>query len=151
VKRTLSVGRVAAATAADAHHSFAKTYAEDKHISLEGEVVSFEYRNPHAWVYFNAADSTGVVRKFGAEWSNPRRLEQQGVLATTLKAGDHIVVSGADRRRPSTRCTSRASASLRRLALARRGTAGSLTAGCRYPPAAEARPTRRPASWPRLS
>ena len=101
MKRTLvllGMGTLLATTTADAHHSFAKTYAEEQLISLEGDIVSFEYRSPHAWVYFNAADSTGVVRKFGAEWANPRRLVQQGVLATTLKAGDHIVVGGAPSR-----------------------------------------------------
>ena len=101
MKRTLvllAMGALLAATGADAHHSFAKTYAEEKHVSLEGDVVSFEYRSPHAWVYFNATDSTGVVRKFGAEWSNPRRLEQQGVLANALKAGDHVIVGGAPNR-----------------------------------------------------
>ena len=91
-----------AATAAYAHHSFARDYAEEKMISLEGDIVSFEYRNPHAWVYFNAADASGVVRKFGAEWANPRRLEQAGVGATDLKPGDHIIASGAPSRTATT-------------------------------------------------
>ena len=70
----LGLTSLLAATAAYAHHSFAKEYAEEKQISLEGDVVSFEYRNPHAWVYFTASDGTGVLRKYGAEWANPRRL-----------------------------------------------------------------------------
>src|SRR2546422_7693956 len=80
VKRRFVLGLtlVLAATAAYAHHSFARDYAEEKLISLEGDVVSFEYRSPHAWVYFTANDATGVPRKFGAEWANPRRLEQHG-------------------------------------------------------------------------
>jgi exonuclease VII large subunit len=73
-------------------------YHEEKSISLEGEVVSYEYRSPHTWIYFTANDGTGVARKWGAEWSNPRRLEQQGVLASTLKAGDHVIVTGAPNR-----------------------------------------------------
>jgi exonuclease VII large subunit len=101
VKRRLLVlaaGALLAATTADAHHSFAKTYAEEQHISLEGDVVSFEYRNPHTWLYFTARDATGVARRYGAEWANPRRLEQQGVGATSLKAGDHVIVTGAPSR-----------------------------------------------------
>jgi exonuclease VII large subunit len=94
----LGIGALLAATTAYAHHSFAKMYAEEKQISLEGDVVSFEYRNPHTWVYFTANDGTGVLRKYGAEWSNPRRLEQQGVAASTLKAGDHVIVTGAPNR-----------------------------------------------------
>jgi len=106
VKRRLFVlgigSLLAAATAAYAHHCFARDYAEDKQISLEGDVVSFAHRNPHAWVSFTANDGSGVLRKFGAEWANPRRLEQQGVGATDLKAGDHVIVNGAPSRSATT-------------------------------------------------
>lgn len=98
----LGLASLLAASAAYAHHSFAKDYAEEKQISLEGDVVSFDYRNPHAWVYFTANDTTGVPRKFGAEWANPRRLERQGVTATHLRPGDHVVVSGAPSRSATT-------------------------------------------------
>ena len=94
----LGIGALLAATTAYAHHSFAKSYSEEKEVTLEGDVVSFEYRNPHAWVYFTANDGTGVLRKYGAEWANPRRLEQQGVGATAIKTGDHVIVSGAPSR-----------------------------------------------------
>ena len=57
----LALGSLMAATAAYAHHSFARDYHEDQMISLEGDVVSFDYRNPHAWVYFTANDSGGVM------------------------------------------------------------------------------------------
>ena len=105
MKRTLlllALGSLVAATAAYAHHSFARDYHEDQMISLEGDIVSFEYRNPHAWVYFTANDSGGVMRKFGAEWGNPRRLEQQGISASVLKAGDHVIVRGAPSRSDTT-------------------------------------------------
>ena len=98
----LALGSLMAATAAYAHHSFARDYHEDQMISLEGDVVSFEYRSPHAWVYFTASDSGGVMRKFGAEWGNPRRLEQQGIGASVLKAGDHVIVRGAPSRNATT-------------------------------------------------
>ena len=94
----LALSSLMGATAAYAHHSFARDYHEDQMISLEGDVASFDYRNPHAWVYFTAADGGGVMRKFGAEWANPRRLEQQGIGASVLKAGDHVIVRGAPSR-----------------------------------------------------
>jgi hypothetical protein len=98
----LGLTSLLAATAAYAHHSFARDYAEDRQISLEGDVVSFEYRNPHAWVYFTANDGSGVPRKFGAEWANPRRLEQQGVQAGHIRPGDHVIISGAPSRTATT-------------------------------------------------
>ena len=94
-----AIGVLLTATAAAAHHSFAAYYDEGKHVSLEGQVVSFELRSPHAWVYFMAPDGSGVMRKFGAEWGNPRRLSQQGIDAQTLRAGDRIVVGGAPNRK----------------------------------------------------
>ena len=94
----LGLSALLAATSAYAHHSFARMYFEEKSISLEGDVVSYEYRSPHTWVYFTAKDATGVPRKYGAEWSNPRRLAPQGVVASTLKAGDHVIVTGAPNR-----------------------------------------------------
>ena len=94
----LSVGLLLTAATVDAHHSFARMYFEEKEISLEGAVVSYDYRNPHTWVYFTAKDPTGVSRRYGAEWSNPRRLGQQGVVANTLRAGDFVIVTGAPNR-----------------------------------------------------
>jgi len=102
VKKLVVLGlALLTATAAHAHHSFARDYAEDKQISLEGDIVSFEYRNPHAWVYFTAGDDRGVLRRFGAEWANPRRLEQQGIGAGDLRPGDHVIITGAPNRNAS--------------------------------------------------
>ena len=101
MKRTLIIlglGALAAAVPAYAHHSFAKDYDETRQISLEGQITSFELKNPHSWLYFTAKDSTGVVRQYGAEWANRSRLIQGGMTAETLKAGDHIIVTGAPNR-----------------------------------------------------
>jgi exonuclease VII large subunit len=100
MKQTLLVLGVAllSASAAFAHHSFAKDYQEDKQITLEGDITSIDLRNPHSWVYFTAKDSTGVARKYGAEWFNLRRLTQAGITATTISVGDHVVVTGAPNR-----------------------------------------------------
>jgi uncharacterized protein DUF6152 len=94
----LGIGALLVGATADAHHSFARYYDEGRQISLEGDIVSFELRSPHAWVYFTANDSTGVARRYGAEWSNPRRLEQQGIAATSIRPGEHVLVTGAPNR-----------------------------------------------------
>jgi hypothetical protein len=94
----LGLGALAAAVPAYAHHSFAKDYDETRSVSLEGEVTSFDLKNPHSWLYFTAKDSTGVVRQFGGEWANRSRLIQAGISGETLKAGDHVIVTGAPNR-----------------------------------------------------
>ena len=97
----LAAGVLLGAVPAGAHHSFAAHYFEDQTVSIEGEVVGFEYSSPHAWVHVVAPDSRGQMRRFGAEWSNPNRLRQQGITQTTLRAGDRVVITGSPGRNPA--------------------------------------------------
>jgi Family of unknown function (DUF6152) len=86
-----------------AHHSFAAFYLEDQTISMEGEIVEFEYRSPHSFVHIAARDESGAVQRFVAEWASPNRLSQRGITAETLKPGDHVVLSGSPGRNPGER------------------------------------------------
>ena len=76
---TLLVSVATAGVPASAHHSFAAEYFEEQSVSIEGELVQFEYRSPHAWVYVMGKDSNGQMQRFAAEWSNPNRLARQGI------------------------------------------------------------------------
>lgn len=91
----LFLGAAAAVTPLSAHHSFAAHYFEEESITIRGELVEFEYRSPHAWVYVMAPDDRGTMRRYGAEWQNPNRLGQQGITRDTLKPGDQVVVVGS--------------------------------------------------------
>ena len=84
-----------------AHHSFATYYHEDQSITLEGDVLEFDFRAPHAWVYFNVPDAQGRVRRFAAEWANPNRLTRDAITRETLKAGDRVVITGSPGRTAS--------------------------------------------------
>ena len=85
----------------DAHHSFARDYFEDRSISIEGEVQQFQLRNPHAMLFVRAADDTGQLRTYAAEWGAPSRLARSGIDINTLKPGDLVVVTGSPGRNPS--------------------------------------------------
>jgi hypothetical protein len=78
-----------------AHHSFAAYYFEDQSVTIEGDVVEFDYRAPHAWLHVTAPDAQGQLRRVSAEWANPRRLMGDGVTRDTLKAGDRVVITGS--------------------------------------------------------
>jgi Family of unknown function (DUF6152) len=98
VKRTfivLAFALLVFEPSASGHHSFAAYYFENESVSIEGEVVEFEYRNPHAWVHVSVPDAAGEMRKYGAEWSNPNRLGQQGITKDTIKPGDRVIVTGS--------------------------------------------------------
>ena len=97
----LALAALAFQVSAAGHHSFALHYFEEQSVSVEGAMVEFEFRNPHAWVYLMAPDTGGEMRKYGAEWSNPNRLSQQGITKDTLKPGDHLVVTGSPGRTAS--------------------------------------------------
>jgi hypothetical protein len=97
----LALLALTAGSPASAHHSFAAFYNEDQSVSVQGTIVELAYKNPHAWVHFDARDNDGKVQRIGAEWANPGRLAQQGILQDTLKPGDHVIITGSPSRNPS--------------------------------------------------
>ena len=94
-KLLLSSVLLAAVPAAYAHHSFSADYFEDRSVTVEGDLTEFNYRNPHAFVVLRAPDERGQMTAFAAEWAGAGRLERQGIMADTLKPGDHIRIQGA--------------------------------------------------------
>lgn len=83
---------------ANAHHSFAATYFEDKLVTIEGELVDFQYRNPHSFVSVMVTDAKGEMQRWSIEWGAVSQLNRQGVGRFTLKPGDKVVITGAPAR-----------------------------------------------------
>ena len=96
----LGVLGLVAIAPASAHHSFAATYFEDQTTKIEGDLVQFQFRNPHSYVHMEAKDGEGVVQRWTIEWGSGMQLSTQGLTATTLRVGDHVVVTGAPGRDP---------------------------------------------------
>ena len=86
--------------AAYAHHSFTATYDESKTVKIEGELVQFMFRNPHAFVHVMAPDENGVMQRWGVEWGGAGALTSQGVTRDSLKPGDHVIITGNPGRNP---------------------------------------------------
>jgi hypothetical protein len=82
------------------HHSFANFYLEDDMIEVEGTIVEFQYRAPHAWVHIQGEDAFGKPQTYAAEWSNPTRLERDGITKNTLKPGDYVRIWASPNRNP---------------------------------------------------
>jgi len=83
---------------ADAHHSFAGSYIEDKVVTLEGTVTEFNIRNPHSFISIEVTDKDGNVTRWGGEWGGVTQLSQGGVNRFTLKIGDKIIIDGSPAR-----------------------------------------------------
>ena len=84
----------ASGAVATAHHSFTATYQENETVQIEGQIVQFMFRNPHAWVHVMAPDENGEMQRWGVEWGGTRQLGSQGVRRDTLKPGDHVIITG---------------------------------------------------------
>lgn len=84
-----------------AHHSFSEFYLEEDTIEVEGEILEFQYRNPHSWIHIIATDPFGQRKQYSAEWVSTSRLEREGITRNTLRAGDDVRIWASPNRNPS--------------------------------------------------
>ena len=75
------------------HHSFAATYLEGQSVTIEGDLVTFELRNPHSFVNVMVKDDSGQMVRYLVEWGSTTQLQGK-ITRDTLKVGDHIVITG---------------------------------------------------------
>jgi hypothetical protein len=99
----LTLGTLTAIASPSAHHSFSAEYFEEQKVSIEGDVIAFELKNPHAWLHLAVVDENGKSQRVSAEWSNPGRLKQAGFTVDSFKPGDHLIITGSPGRDPAER------------------------------------------------
>src|SRR5207249_7629248 len=78
-----------------ARHSFAATYREKDSVTIEGELVQLDFRNPHSFVHVDVKQKDGKTVRYAIEWGGVGQLGQEGVTRDTFKVGDHVIISGA--------------------------------------------------------
>jgi hypothetical protein len=69
-------------------------------VQLEGELVQFLFRNPHSFVHVMVKEKDGAQVRYAVEWGGAGQLGGQGVTRETLKAGDHVIITGSPGRNP---------------------------------------------------
>lgn len=84
-----------------AHHNFADVYLEADTIDIEGEVVEFQYRNPHSWIHVQAQDPFGTQKIYAGEWASVSRLERDGITRDFFKVGDRLRIWASPNRNPN--------------------------------------------------
>ena len=95
--RSLIAGAIALCLlggSAAAHHSISATYRENQSVTLQGQLVQFQLRNPHSFVQMMVREADGNDVRYAIEWRGAGELVTQGVRNDTLRVGDHIVVTG---------------------------------------------------------
>jgi hypothetical protein len=88
-------GLLAASVPARAHHSFAGYYIEKDTVEIEGDVVQFQFKNPHSYLFVEAQDAFGQRHVYSAEWTAVSRLEEDGITDKTLKPGERVRIWGS--------------------------------------------------------
>lgn len=88
------------AVPASAHHPLGRVFLENETQSIEGTLVQIQIRNPHTIVHVEAPDDKGAVQLWAVEWLAALQLSRQRVDRTTLKPGDHLIVTGNPSRNP---------------------------------------------------
>jgi Family of unknown function (DUF6152) len=78
-----------------AHHSFDAEYDTKKKVTLTGYVTKLDWVNPHAFVFVDTKDETGVVKNFKVEMGPPYALTRGGWKRDTVKIGDKVTVQAA--------------------------------------------------------
>jgi hypothetical protein len=76
---------------ARAHHSFSVFDMQTQKV-IEGDIVEFQWTNPHTWTWLNVTNEDGSVTKWGVEGMSPNFLGRRGWSKNTLKPGAHVKI-----------------------------------------------------------
>jgi hypothetical protein len=74
---------------ASAHHSFS-VFDMTTSKEIEGEVVEFQWTNPHTWTWVDVTNADGSKTRWGLEGMSPNFLGRRGWSKNTFKPGDKI-------------------------------------------------------------
>ena len=76
---------------AEAHHSFS-VFDMQTNKELEGEVVEFQWTNPHTFLWINVTNADGSKTRWGLEGMSPNFLGRRGWTKRTFEPGAHVKV-----------------------------------------------------------
>jgi hypothetical protein len=85
-----SIASMLAAGTALAHHSRVNFLTET--VAFEGEVVRFDWANPHSHIYVAGRDANGRAIEWEIESSSTPVLTRRGWTPDSLQPGDHVTV-----------------------------------------------------------
>jgi hypothetical protein len=84
----LSLGAIAPVLA---HHSFAM-FDANKTVTITGTIKTFEWINPHAWIWVLVSDDKGAQELYGLETAGTGMLRRMGITRDTFKAGSKVTM-----------------------------------------------------------
>ena len=102
-----TIGSLAAAGGALAHHSFAAIYDTEQSVTVTGVVTNVDWLNPHAHFFVDVENENGDVENWDFELASPNGLMRLGWRRDSLQPGDEVTVVGIPARDGSTRANTR--------------------------------------------
>ena len=93
--KTMGIMGLAAALFAGpafSHHSYAM-YDDAEAVLIEGTVRSFDWTNPHGWLYVTVTDEAGQTLEWSLEMGSTSALAQAGWRPRTVVPGDIVSVA----------------------------------------------------------
>lgn len=79
---------------ADAHHSFAVHFDDERIISVKGVVTDFRFTNPHGRIYLTVINASGDEEQWQAETNSPNILRRRGWSKTSVVKGETVTIEG---------------------------------------------------------
>ena len=86
----------------DAHHSSAPFYDAEQEVEVVGGVERFVFRNPHSFLYVEAAGDDGASLVWESEMGASVSMTRRGWTPHTIAVGDEVKVVGQPSRAPGT-------------------------------------------------
>ncbi|MQA31894.1 MAG: hypothetical protein GEU82_19015 [Luteitalea sp.] len=90
----VALGVLGAVAPAFAHHSISGEYDPNKKVTFKGTVSKIEWTNPHARIYVDVVDASGVVTTWNLELAARSALVRQGWTGRSVKIGDTVTFEG---------------------------------------------------------
>ena len=91
IKLGLIFTLVGFSSVATSHHSFSPFNMETI-ATIKGEIVDFEWTNPHTWVWVNVSNPDGSITQWGLEGMSPNYLGRRGWSKRSFQPGDQVTL-----------------------------------------------------------
>lgn len=82
------------ASLALAHHGWAPHYDGNAHVTVTGIITSFEFVNPHAFVYLDVVNEAGGTETRWCEMQARSQLQRRGIGEEQFQVGSIITIEG---------------------------------------------------------